>query len=277
MNVRRAALVAAVLLSLLRADFILTQFRGLFANFEWLHVPNTIVCILNPLPLPVLLVVLWRSDAALSLSKGLRRVALGTAIGYAALFPIPNAYRWLWWLPRDWPDVTWSQGGAAFHQLLDWAGTLSLSPMLWGALNWVSETAFVVFMIALFRHRDEAGARQSRLLREAAALATLVAGLVLVASAVYYPIAVSKYPAEPWSPPKGQILLSVATSAFRDLCWFLAPLLVYRMQPPARLGASRELEPAFQRHPAEAPARRGEDGVGDGRGDADDGGFSGTG
>jgi hypothetical protein len=220
------------------------------AGPAWFYVPVAAVILLK-LPLLVLFAILWRSDATLSVSKRLRYWALGAA-GVHTLSAAPQAYWWFRSLAADWPGLQWSQGGAAFRTIWEWAATLNLGREFWNAAAIFANVAFVLFLIAVFRHRDEtsqAGARQSRLLRETAALATGAAGLSvlwLLAAEPFAAIAAHNQWRSPWLGPQMlRLYLGNAWQLVQVACSVVAPLAIYRMQPPA--STEPESEPASPR------------------------------
>ena len=240
-SVRRAALIAAIAVALVdvsevcRAITVLSKVSDPVRSCIFVATG-----ILLKLPLPVLLFILYRSDATLSLSKVLRRLALVTALTFAALFAAPHAYGWIRSLPSDRPDVTWSDGGTAIRQVLNWLISLNVGRLLWGAAGWLAETALVLFLIALFRHQDEASEpepRQSRLLREMAALTTLAAGLTVIVLIGMEPVAVIGVHNElggAWfGPQMRRLILGHVWYLIQAGCWLVTPFIVYRMQPPA--------------------------------------------
>src|SRR5216684_8878646 len=107
MTLRRTALIAAIGLGLVRAHWIAGQVQALriVKDFRWIYVASAIGNFLFMLPLPVLLVILYRSDATLAVSARLGLTALATALIQGMLFGGQNAYEWILILRQDWREI----------------------------------------------------------------------------------------------------------------------------------------------------------------------------
>jgi hypothetical protein len=223
--------------------------------FVWLNLLAGAWCVLIPLPLPILLFILYRSDATLALSKTLRLTAAGAAIAQALLFTGPHALVLLSRFYRSLLQIQWGVGATTAARFWDWLRE-SRSWMTAGRplLALAAEVAFIMLLVALYRYRQEPGEgvqRRSSILREAAAWTTGVAGLALVATvagAVMTSIAYLRMnAASRWQTFGDMTLLMLVLrqvlSLVRALLFALLPVLILKSQPaecetPAEIGAA---------------------------------------
>ena len=242
MSLRRTALIAAIGLGLVRAHWIAFQIQALFTvtDFRWLYVVATICNFLFMLPFPVLLVILYRSDATLAVSARLKLAALATALIQGMLVTGPNVYGWILMLRQAWNEM--QAFGLATQADNFWAWFHETSTAwgeTWRLIGLFAQLAFMLFLIALFRYRNqppESGVRQSYLLREAAALATITGGLAVILNLgrqVYAALEFINHHND-WSfgeSTLGQLVVRNALSIVPEVCWMIAAYIVCLSQP----------------------------------------------
>jgi hypothetical protein len=246
LSLKRIALITAIGLGLARAHTVQNQIRGLttVSNFRWIYIAEEIVSFLFMLPFPILLVILYRSDTVLAVSKLLKRAALATAIVYGLLFTAPGVLGWVLALRRDLHEIQAFGRITVAGNFLAWLDeTSQAGDRTWQTISVFAEVAFVLFLVALFLYRNEsaeAGPRLSRPLRKAAALATIMGGLGTILN-----IGVQVYAATQFRKPEpfiddlftpgprtlGQFIVKNALSMIPDECFLVAAFVVYRAQP----------------------------------------------
>jgi hypothetical protein len=253
MSLRRTALIAAIGLGLVRAHWIAVQIQALIMDFRWIYVPSTICSFLFMLPFPVLLVILYRSDATLAVSARLKLAALATALIQGILITGPNLYGWILMLRQDWHRIQAFGLATQADNLWAWFHETSTSwDKTWSLILLFAQLAFMLFLIALIRYRNqppESGVRQSHLLREAAALATITGGLAVILSIgghVYAALRFSKHQYEFGGSTLEQLVVRSALSMIPDVCCMIAAYIVYRSQPRRHIhdSAADETGPA---------------------------------
>jgi hypothetical protein len=239
MDLRKTALIAAITLGLVRAHWVAGQVWALGAMpaFRWIFVPQLAVNSLFLLPLPVLLVVLYRSEAVLPVSKNLRYMALATALVQGVVLTAPGVYGWIMELYRNWANVRLFGEATLAANFWGWFQTPDLGTLAWDTLAVVSQLAFFLFLVALSRRVQGpsiAGAPQLRLTRKVAYIAVFAAGLVVainIGQQVYAATEFERRPREAvWlrTVTRGQFILRNALSGIPNLCWAIAPLIIFK-------------------------------------------------
>jgi hypothetical protein len=216
---RTTALLTAIALTLVRGHWIVGQIRDLStaANFRWFLVPAEVANFLFLLPFLALLFILYRSDATVVVSAGLRRTALAAALIQGALFAAPAMYGLL-------------QALRVWH----WTQTSDLANQAWSALASLAELAIFSFLLALFLQKDQSQERPSNLLREAAALATITAGLVLIlslAGTVYGAVELRRQTGSRFGEMLGSLVARSLLSMIPRACELIAAYIIFKSQP----------------------------------------------
>jgi hypothetical protein len=210
----------------------------MIADFNWPPVLVDVGNLLFMLPLPILLVILFRSRAPLVVSRNLKYVAVGAAVTSALLFTLPALLGAISKLRQDWIDIQWQAGVTAAEKFWNWLKTAQVSGQGWAMLGVLSEMAFILLLLALFWNRSDphaTGRHRSGLLKTAAGIATIIAAVAVIAN-----IAKQVYAAIEFSsiwcdvlpcPTRGQVMLHNALGTIPDLCRFIVPFIIYRSQP----------------------------------------------
>jgi hypothetical protein len=173
----------------------------------------------------VFLFALYRDDATLRISKRLRQLALLAAVvsGLEASLQLFERIRFL---HSDWSQIQ-RLGGAAY--------------VLSSSLDLLAQVAYILFLVAMFRHASDGlgtGLRGSRLLGQVAKLAVVVWSVVLlgiIAAGIYWSI---EYPyfqnlarqngREPQA--LGTDLLHRMRALLQQACLMVPPLIVWKSQ-----------------------------------------------
>ena len=240
MSLRRTALIAAIGLGLVRAHWIAVQIQALIMDFRWIYVPMTLGNFLFMLPFPVLLVILYRSDATLAVSARLKLATLATALIQGILITAPNVYGWILMLRQDWHEIQSFGGATEIDNFWAWQHlTAKAGGLTWSTVELFAQMAVILFLVALLRYRNqppESGVHQSHLLREMAALATITGGLGVILSIgrqVYAAVEFSKHQNE-WAwfggSTLGQFVVRNSLSTIPEVCLMIAAYIVYRSQ-----------------------------------------------
>ncbi len=192
MNLRKIALVTGIALALGRGYAIVSIIQSFSRDFRWIYLLPLLTYAMFLIPLPVLLVILYRSDAPLTFSPRLKIVALATVLVQAALFTALQANGWVQRLAWFFSDLRLGSGkktGAA--GLWDWLTGKEWGPFLGSTTALLAEGALIVLLIAIYRYQESSplvSTRPSRLLTEAAALATMVGGLAVILQLLQVPV-----------------------------------------------------------------------------------------
>ncbi len=241
LSLRRAALIAAIALGLVRAHRIIDQFLGwMAAPIPWWR--STIsfgACVLPLLPLPVMLVLLYRSGAALTVPEHWRRVVLVLAILYGTIFVAPTLYLTKTTLAADAYEIQWTSGSTVAEKLAVWRRSDKAIQQLWAMIALCFVVAFLVLLVALYRSRvPEAESVPTYWLREMAALTTIVGGLALLALIGWRIYVLARF-GQGWEydnfsdrPTLIWRVWSTLNSVLPEACEMLAAYIVYRSIPP---------------------------------------------
>lgn len=107
------------------------------------------------LPLPILLVILFRSRVPLVVSQGLKYVAFVAAVTYGALSMLPMLLLAIAMLRQDWNLIQLSRGATEAGKFWQWLQTVYTSGQGWALIALLSESAFVLLLLALFNNKNE--------------------------------------------------------------------------------------------------------------------------
>jgi len=210
LSVRQAALIAGIALGVAALAPIVATLGGMGPGRPWQSgVLTPVNWLFRALP-PALLLLLYRSGAALSISTAMKRLAMLVAL---------------------------LQGAALIHTVfLGWSETSRAHTWLWHVDNLLSQLAIVLFLVALIWHERDADGKSEPGrwfgLREVAALtAILWAGALLwgIGQRVYADVDLWKH-GMAWHdlfPPR--LVLEYAFSPL--VCWMLTAYIIYRSVP----------------------------------------------
>jgi heme exporter protein D len=244
MDIRKAALIAAITLSLARARMAYEQLRttALTSAFGWADGAWLSLNLLFLLPLPVLLVILYRRDAYPAVSKRLRYLALAAAAIQGLFVAIPDIYFWTRRLQGAWTNVHLVEGATVASKTLDWFGMPQSQAFVWSTVSLSAILAYLLVLAVLSRREEgspPAATRDAQGLRTSAQIAT-AAGVLAVAlnigMQVYWAFEFAKLQSgeERWHLPPitlGQFVLRNAFNGLPYVCLAIAPLIVYLSIP----------------------------------------------
>ncbi|MCP5120423.1 MAG: hypothetical protein GY953_57245 [bacterium] len=219
-------MVAAILLGSAGAYSLLDQILTLStaAEFWWFQPILLLRSALFLIPLPLLLALLYRNNATVRVPRGLKNLALATALVSGALVVAPGIYRWVQLMAGYWAEARWAEGTTVAGKIWNWGEISQARTWALHGVIVVSRLAVILFLVALVRHTDEtpdAETRRSYVLREVAALATIVSGLAVVSfavSGVVNSFAFSR-------------ILSTVTSLLPQACVTVTAYIVYKSLP----------------------------------------------
>ncbi len=226
LRIQKAALVAGMLVGLDRVDWLVHSVgswtRAVPAH-RWhgfVYVPlNTMFLI----PLPVLLLFLWRSGGPLVLSRALRWLAFVIAV-IEALLVADSTGHWVRFLSFDTEEIGRSKAWTTWLKVLGWLQTAQApGRQFWLLVSFFSSVALLLFIIALLRHgneRADSGGRRTYWLREIAALTTIIGVIQLGWRLSRFAVALAR---GTWHWSSGFALVSVD-----DICLTLVAWIVYR-------------------------------------------------
>jgi hypothetical protein len=239
LNQARIALLAAILLCVLYvASFVSQTLAFVSSGSATVSYAASLLgreCV--DLALPLMLALWFRSGATITLTKNLRRWAVGTAIVFGACFIASPILGWAIMIIRGW----------------------SLHLTLWSILRRISELALMLLLIALsWRSGDAPPERNSGLglLRRAALAATIAAVVAVVLNTSQLVHSARMLMAQQYGafmdyggghveyelpPTLPQLALGFAVSGLPPLCKLMVPLIVYKSLialPPESVGAA---------------------------------------
>jgi hypothetical protein len=210
-DLKKTALVVLVLAALSAVYPSWTGLRTSLALFSW-HVgllAAGAMLLIFGIPMSFLF-VLFRSNVRLQISKGLRRLALISAV-VGGVEEVTNVFDWLPPLLRD-PHLV--------AAIVDMMGLLA-------------ETAFILFLVAIVRHVDDAPtiARSSRFLLRISQLAVVIWSLLLLAvvfGGVYLVVLYQDLAFKLVSPPLRQEMLYRLHLLAQAALLLVPPYIIYR-------------------------------------------------
>jgi hypothetical protein len=237
MDLRKAALIAAIILGLVRCNWIVGQVRLLAATLDlrWIYIVSLVCNVLFLVPLPVLLGLVYTTGATPIISGRLRHLALATALVQATLITTPGMFGVLREVQRDLINVRLFGAPTLAASLWGWLQTRDAGTLASGTLILLSQLAFLLFLIALAR--QESGAvvahqQPAPSLRTAALAAVLVGGLAVILNMGQQVYAAVEFSESSWpwlgTVTRGQFIFRNASSGLPGLCWAMAAWIVYK-------------------------------------------------
>jgi hypothetical protein len=218
MPLRKVALLAAILLGLVRVHWVVEQIRLLDKaqpNVPWIYMVQLAGNILLLLPLPFLLAVLYRSGATLTVPTKLRYSALTTAL-VLGIYTGRGFYHSSVYLVRDWNDAQSFGELTVADAMWTWLSTEKTQQHLWSWTDHVAQIAFALVLFSLFLQRGPAPqARPSALLMKTALLATIAGGVTVLLNIGFGVHAGSRF----------------AIASIPQLCWTIGAIIIFKSQP----------------------------------------------
>ena len=246
LSVRRAALAAGIALAILRAQWIFGQIHVLSVASGipvWRFVLPLIVNLLLFIPLPVMLLVLYRSKAVLNVAEPWRRIAGILAILYGAVIVAPALYHWKTSLATAVGEIQIEARSTVAAKLGLWLSERQAAQQLWGLVPLCASVTFLLVLIAFYVNTaSSTGPTRTWWLREVAALTSITGGISLLWGTAWraWFLARAIYPPEPV-----RFAWTTIRSIVPDLCWMLTAYIIYRSVP----SASSSVEPAAEPPP----------------------------
>ena len=203
------------------------------------------------LPFPVLLFILFRSHTPLTIPLGLRRLALAMAFLLGALLVAPATYRWILSWRRQWINFRLASGATEAEKFAHWLPTSDVVSLVQMTIAVLSQVALLLLLISIYVQQDQTdnGRGSSRLLREAAALATMVIGLAVIISIgrqIYADVTFRKQSDLFGAVTLAQYVLRNVLGMIPLFCELAVAFIVYKSQPSPSLStdAGPEVVPA---------------------------------
>ena len=235
-DIKKTALVAAATLALVRLHWVVDQIQILLVvqDFRSAAISFAGNCLFL-LPFPILLLLLYRNDTPLSLSRSLRYLALTTAFVEAIFLALPRLGL-LFTEFRLAPDLRSFRAQTLAAQLWGWLQTPWVESLTWDALTLISQMAFILFLVALFRHGQAsplADEPPQTAIRKAALIASLAGTLAValnIAELIYAAAKLGTYAGQStWAPePSGPFIVRSALLPIPGLCWTVAAWIIYK-------------------------------------------------
>ena len=239
LNLRRIALIAAISLSLARIHWIIGQIRALetFPSFRLIYVFQLAGNSLLLIPLPLLLVTLYRTRTPLAVPVNFKYLALATALVYGTFVTIPRTYLWISDVRRAVTNIGLFGGLTVADNLWSWFQVGDPGGVTVSALIVSSQLSFFLVLLALFYHTDGAQAVDDaglQRLRRIAGFAAVAGGLAVLTNVGGQIYAVIRFTAVPDSAYffdplwKQHLILRNAVDGLPVLCLAMAPFIIYR-------------------------------------------------
>ncbi len=225
-DIKKTAVAAAVTLTLVRLHWIIGQVQ-LMASVQqprWIAAAQLAANALFLIPLPVLLWTLYTTRTRLLVSRNLRYLALGTASVYGLFFAVPQLYGLARGLQQS-PDLRWFKGATVAQQLWGWLRTPWAGTLAWESLILLSQVAFVLFLIALFRRGllpEITDGHAQLIATRIATVAVFMGGLAVALNVSQVCYAAVVFGA------KSNLSLQYALYPLPNLCWGMAAWIVYK-------------------------------------------------
>jgi hypothetical protein len=238
MTQARAALLAAIMLGLVGANWVAGQIRALatLADLRFLYVAQLFFNTLFLLPLPVMLIFLYRSGATIVLSANLRRLALTTAFVLGVVFTAPGLYRLLGAVLQDWSRLGWFGETAVAPKLWHWFLSNNARNEMWRFIIELSQLAVALFLVTLARSSSNAAPvfeNRLKLLKRAATVATIAAGIAVMLNVAGQLSAAREYARHRednifWGgPTQLEFVFRNFLGGIPELCRLAIPLIIY--------------------------------------------------
>src|ERR1051325_8668059 len=254
---RKLALAAAVLLTIRIIQAVFLAARGLIAEpFGWDTWVLLVTGFLLLLPSPVLCWALYGSEATFELSPRMRVMLLILAVIIDAEFTTSGLFSLIDYLSSRWAPIQWFDSETVAAKLWRSLAAQNVFVLVNALLGLSCQGAFGLLLLTVYRLPEAAEHRQSRLLRETAAIASIVMALATVFSLFkigHATLFVFQPDFFQPAPTRLGYFIRLTLGQVSPICWMLAAYVFYRSQTPIPAPAMVEAGPA-EVTPPESPA-----------------------
>jgi len=184
MNLRRAVLITAITMWLIRIQWIIGQIEVtiMLPGYAWGDVSRLVLNAALFLALPAFLTVLYQSGAEVYLSGSLRRLALAACLTQCLLM-IPRLLSWGYEIDRNATNIALFREATVARDIQGWLQTANSGYLLWSTLGVMSESGFILVLFFLFQPPERSLPmipRQGSLVRRTAWIAVIAGVLEII-------------------------------------------------------------------------------------------------